>query len=179
MGLPNAVACRLVAGAHQRGIARTDILAVATHIGARSAIEIQVKTATGSGPNTKWHLGRSSLDLDKSGREWFVLVAVPQLPAPARGFVVPRDHLAAAAWIVHVNWLTMPGVPSGRRNAPVEQSRVALSVFESYEDRWDLLDEETHSAPRSLLPPWLSERCSEPRVGPPPGHPWNGSLPVR
>ena len=132
------------------GIARTDILAVATHIEARPAIEIQVKTATGSGPNMNWPLGKNTQDVDRSGREWFVLVAVPRLlPAPARGFVVPRNHLAAAAWIDHMNWLTMPGVPAGTRNAPVEQARVALSVFEAYEDRWDLLDEETRATPAS------------------------------
>jgi len=158
------------------GIARTDILAVATHIETRPAIEIQVKTATGSGRNTNWALGKNTQDLDRSGREWFVLVAVPPLPAPARGFVVPRNHLAAAVWIDHRNWLTMPGVPSGTRNAPLEQARVQLSVFEAYENRWDLLDEETHSTP-ILLPSWLRACCTEPRVGLPPGHPWNGSLP--
>ena len=111
------------------GIARTDILALATHLETRPAIEIQVKNATGSGPNMKWFLGKNTQDVDRSGREWFVLVTVPpRLPAPAHSLVVPRNHLVAAVWIDHMNWLTMPGVPSGTRNASREQASPALSL---------------------------------------------------
>jgi hypothetical protein len=40
-------------------------------------------------------------------------------PAPgAPRFGVPRDHVAAASWIVHTNWRTSPDVPPGKRNAP-------------------------------------------------------------
>jgi hypothetical protein len=68
------------------GIARTDILAVATHVETRPAIEIQGKTATGSGP--KWVLGKNSQDLDRSGREWFVLLAVPHLSFVTRARLI-------------------------------------------------------------------------------------------
>ena len=49
-----------------------------------------------------------------------------------------------------MNWLTEPGIEPGKRNAPVERSRVLLSTFERYEDRWDLLlvDEMATLAPR-------------------------------
>jgi hypothetical protein len=95
--------------------------------------------------------GKNTQDVDRSGREWFVLVTVPpRLPAPAHSFVVPRNHLVAAVWIDHMNWLTMPGVPSGTRNASRKQARVQLSVFQAYEDQWHLLNEETQSTPRPL-----------------------------
>ncbi len=44
-----------------------------------------------------------------SDREWFVLMMLPvNLVTPPRAFVVPRDHVAGAAWIFYTNWLTDP-----------------------------------------------------------------------
>ena len=42
-----------------------------------------------------------------SEHEWFVLVLLPELPLPPRAFVVPRDHVCAATWIRHQDWLTI------------------------------------------------------------------------
>ena len=84
---------------------------------------------------------------------------------------MPRDHVAAA-WISHESWRTDPGAAPGTRNAGVDQAR----VFESYLDRWDLLDEPTHTAP-VLLPEHYRDLALTDRVGLPPEHPWRLAMP--
>ncbi|HEX8094146.1 hypothetical protein [Jatrophihabitans sp.] len=159
------------------GLERTDLLAVGGHLPDRPTIEVQVKTANESGSRTSWPLGDKAQMSAKSDREWFVLAFVPRdLSAPIRGYVIPRDHVAAAAWIVHQDWLTNPTVKPGKRNAPASRSRVNTTVWERYEGRWDLLNQSTSAAP-VLLPGWLRDRSSEPRVGLPPSHPWRAGLP--
>jgi hypothetical protein len=81
------------------GLERTDILAVGTTLEGRPLVEIQVKTATGASEKTSWALNRQAQQLARSPREWFVFVAVPALPGGPLGFVVPRDHVAAATWL--------------------------------------------------------------------------------
>ena len=116
------------------GLARTDVLAVATHLSTRPTIEVQVKTANENPGVTTWLLGEKGEASALSEREWFVLVVVPRQRAQAvRGFVAPRDHVSAATWIVHQQWLTEPGVPAGRRNAPHSRARVRVSVLEGIE----------------------------------------------
>lgn len=75
-----------------------------------------------------------------------------------------------------MNWLTEPGVEPGKRNAPVERSRVYLSTFERYEQRWDLLLVDEAQAP-VLLPRRLRELALDERVGLPNGHSWRTTLP--
>jgi hypothetical protein len=125
------------------GIERTDVLAVATHLQDRPSIELQVKTATLGQGLTSWLLGTKAQSLARSNREWFLFVLLPKPPAPPRGFVVPRNHVVAAAWVVHQNWFTDPSVPPGRRNTPLSRARVNETVWADYEDRWDLLDMST------------------------------------
>jgi hypothetical protein len=158
------------------GIARTDILAVGTHLAHRPTVEIQVKTASEWGSNTRWHLGAAANLIAASEHEWFVLVLLPELPEAPRAFVVPRDHVSAATWIVHRNWLTDPAAPEGKRNAGLSKARIHLAIWEGYEDRWDLLGTLTSKVP-VLLPDWLRWCAEEERVGLPPGHPWNKVLP--
>lgn len=158
------------------GIERTDILAVGTHLPYRPTVEIQVKTATDTGERTSWPLGAVTSLTAASVHEWFVLVLVPKLPLSPRAFVVPRDHVSAATWIVHQNWRTDPAVPPGQRNAGIRQARIQAVIWKGYEDRWDLLGTPTDEVP-VLLPPWLHHRAGEKRVGLPPGHPWNESMP--
>ena len=159
------------------GLERTDILAVNTGPG-RRMVEVQVKTASFGGARTSWLLGEKSVRPAQSDREWYALV---QLAAEPNGlpatYVVPRDHVAAATWIVHQNWLTDPSVPAGKRNAPISRARVDDTVWRLYQDRWDLLAEPADKAP-VLLPSWLKERAGETRVGLPPGHPWLENLPA-
>lgn len=159
------------------GLERTDILAVSAD-DSRQMIEVQVKTATGATDKTSWPLGSKSQLASRTDREWFVLVALPaEVNQAPRSFVVPRDVVAAAAWISHQDWLTSPDAEPGKRNAPVDRARVLLPVWGGYEDRWDLIKRPTSDAP-VLLPPRYRELALDSRVGLPAGHPWLEELPV-
>jgi hypothetical protein len=86
------------------GIARTDILAVGTHLEERPRVEVQVKSATQGGrlESVRWTLGSLIPQLARSDAEWVVLVSIPvDLCQPPVGFVVPRDHAVAGAYIDH------------------------------------------------------------------------------
>lgn len=157
------------------GLERTDILAVRASI-SRVLIEVQVKSASHSvKPN--WRVGTKAQDAAQSAHEWFVMVALAATPwATPRSFVVPRDHLAAAAYIVHQDWLTDPRIVPGRRNTGLDQARLNANDLARYEDRWDLLDKPTTSTP-ILLSPDLRALALDPRVGLPHTHPWAATLP--
>lgn len=160
------------------GLERTDILAVSTGT-ARRLIEVQVKTAMNTAwKYVNWPLGEKSQQPSASEQEYFVLVGIlHDLEVRPRFFVMPRSHVAAAAWITHQHWLTEPGVPAGKRNVPASRSRVHIPIFERYEDRWDLLDVDERSCP-VLLPPEYRDLAQESRVGLPDGHSWRTSLPT-
>ena len=158
------------------GVERTDVLAVNTQLDSRPTVEVQVKTASGDGAATSWILGSKAQLPSKSNREWFVLVVLPSWPRSMRSFVVPRDHVAAAAWVVHMNWLRDPTVPPGTRNVGVERARVRIEIFAAYEDRWDLLRTPTDEV-CVLLPSWIRQRSVEPGIGLPIAHPWREELP--
>ena len=160
------------------GLERTDILAVDPNATPRRMIEVQVKTCTGDGNAANWPLGEKAQQPALSGDEWFVMVALGKNPAtPPRSFIIPRDHVAAAAWIRHMDWLTDPTVPAGTRNSHISTARVQLPFFTGYEDRWDLLSQPTAHAP-VLLPSNFHTLAQDPRVGLPPGHPWHTNLPI-
>ena len=124
------------------GLERTDILAVRS-TETRRMVEIQVKAASAQhrSESTNWPINAKAQQFALSEREWFVFVMLPisgwQAP---RSFVVPRDHVSAAAWIIHKDWRTDPSVAAGKRNAEVDAARVKLATWLGYEDRWDLLD---------------------------------------
>src|SRR5690349_18402063 len=88
------------------GLERTDVLAVEGQE-PRRMVEIQVKTATDRGHRSNWPIGAKAQQFALSEREWFAFVLVPTDSAwrAPRTFVVPRDHVSAAAWIVHQAWL--------------------------------------------------------------------------
>jgi hypothetical protein len=90
--------------------------------------------------------------------------------------VVPRDHVVAATWIQHRAWLTDPDVAPGKRNADISHARLAKDVVSGYMDRWDLLMQPTAVAP-VLLPGEFRKLAGLARIGLPPGHPWNSSMP--
>lgn len=161
------------------GLERTDILAVMTEGSDRRLVEIQVKGARGPRMNAiSWPLGPKSQAPSLHGREYFVMVAVPSdLSQHPRCFVIPRIHVAAAAWISHMDWLTDPHAPAGKRNASVERARVLLAVFASYEDRWDLLEIDQGDSP-VLLPPAYRDLALDERVGLPPDHEWKHTVPA-
>lgn len=161
------------------GLERTDILAVLaegnTH---RRMVEIQVKGARGSNlDRISWPLNAKAQQPSLHEREYFVMVAIPDdCSLPPRNFIIPRSHVAAAAWIQHMDWLTEPNVQSGKRNAPVDRSRVGLETFKNYEDRWDLLLVDEPDVP-VLLPQHFRSLAVQPRVGLPPEHSWRIALP--
>jgi len=162
------------------GIERTDILAAQTDE-SRRMIEVQVKGAQdgGSGRWSKWIVNAKAQQFARTDNEWFALVLLPMkgdLSAP-RTFIVPRDHLSAATWIVHQEWLTDPEAPLGKRNTPLSYARVPAAVFEGYENRWDLLTGSAFEAP-VLLGPQLRNWAQDQRIGLPPEHPWNENLPT-
>jgi hypothetical protein len=160
------------------GLERTDILAVLATGEDRRLVEIQVKSARGQRvEGISWPLGTKSQSRSRGPQEFFVMVAIPNdLTMPPRSFVVPRIHVAAAAWIEHMNWLTQPGIPEGQRNAPVDRARVAMPTFAVYENRWDLLLDAQEAAP-VMLPPSYRTLAQDPRVGLPPEHEWREALP--
>ena len=123
----------------------------------RRLIEVQVKTAMNSGwKYVNWPLGDKSQTPSASEQEYFVMVGVlANMAIAPRFFVLPRAHVAAAAWITHQHWLTEPGIPAGKRNVSASRSRVHVRTFEKYEDRWDLLDIDEHECP-VLLPPSIA-----------------------
>lgn len=160
------------------GIERTDVLAVATHLLERPMIEVQVKTARQAGAKTTWLLGTKAQQVAVSLREWFVLVLIPtQDKVPITGYVVPRNHLNAAAWIVHRSWETDPSAKPGTRNTGLDRARVGQSVWAPYEGRWDLLDLPTDQVP-VLLPSWVKDHSERAEVGLPPQHPWRTTPPT-
>ena len=160
------------------GLERTDILAVRS-TETRRMVEIQVKAANARhrSESTNWPINAKAQQFALSEREWFVFVMLPisgwQAP---RSFVVPRDHVSAAAWISHQDWRTEPSAVAGKRNAEVDAARLTLATWLRYEDRWDLLDNSAFDAP-VLLPHRLRGLALEPRVGLPPNHPWTEHLP--
>lgn len=156
------------------GLEHTDVLGV--HSDSRAMVEVQVKTASFMlRPN--WRLNLKAQQPAVTDREWFVLVALSVRPEIApTSYVVPRDHVAAAAWISHRDWLTDPDVLPGKRNTGFDQARVYATVFGAYRDRWDLLTESTSTAP-VMLPLEYRSLASSERVGLPDGHPWHDSVP--
>ncbi|MET7989253.1 hypothetical protein [Streptomyces sp. NPDC005281] len=157
------------------GLERTDILAVRAD-GTRRMIEVQVKTASPM-PRPNWRCGTKTQLPSLSDREWFVFVALRPMPgqAPA-SYVIPRDHVWAAAWMEHQAWLTEPGVPPGKRNTGFDQARVYAPTWEGYRDAWDLLEQPTLQCPIRLPQAWRAW-ADDPRVGLPPKHPWRDALP--
>jgi hypothetical protein len=155
------------------GLARTDVLGV--HPPTGRMIEVQVKASSPS--STRFMLGAKGCDPAITDREWYVLVALPAVEwESARTYVVPRDHVAAATWIEHQEWLTNPNAAAGKRNTPIAGARVNAWVFARYEQRWDLLDLPTSEVP-VMLPPRFREWGLGDRVGLRPDHPWSSDMP--
>jgi hypothetical protein len=148
------------------GLERTDILAV--HSQTRRMIEVQVKSLRGPG---LWPLGRKGTRPAIADHEWYVMVRLPPPPGEPESYVVPRDHVAAATWIAHMNWLTDPDARPGARNAGIESARLGSDVLGPYRDRWEDLLTPTFDLP-VLLPGWMRATMREQRVGLPSDHPW-------
>jgi hypothetical protein len=135
------------------GLERTDVLAVRANDLDRRMVEIQVKASSGFADYTRWRINEKAQQPALSDREWFALVLMGDtLALSPRAFIIPRDHLAAAAWIQHMAWLTDSSVPKGQRNAPVSAAQIQAWMVKSYKNRWDLMEAPATQAP-VLLPP--------------------------
>jgi hypothetical protein len=158
------------------GIERTDILAVGTHLRSRPTIEIQVKTSTDPAPKSPWFLGKQGPPSARSANEWFVCVLVPSdLEAPLEAFVVPRDHISAAAWIYHHH---KSKAFKQERKTKFNQFTIPKFYLKGYKERWDLLDRRTSEAP-VRLPGFLPDWAKQDSVCLPPDHPWGDELPEK
>ena len=157
------------------GLERADILAV--HADTGVMVEVQVKTASAR-PSANWPLGLKAQEPARSNHEWFVLVVLSSDPTGShRSYIVPRDHVSAATWISHQDWLTAPGVKPGTRNAGLHQARVTEHVFAGYRDDWDQMIHPTDAVPVKL-PTDYRKLAQDPRVGLPPDHHWATDLPI-
>lgn len=151
------------------GLERSDILAVQTSD--RRMIEVQVKTIASG---TSWPLGAKGTVSEAAGtdHEWYVLVRLGDIANRPETFVVPRNHVAAATWIGHMNWRTHPDAPPGKRNAGISAARIGVEVWRGYQDRWNDLGSPTPDA-QVRLPIWMRTVMREERVLLPDGHPWH------
>lgn len=159
------------------GIERTDILAVGTLLEDRPRVEVQVKSATQNGvlESVRWPLGKLVPQFSRSDAEWVVLVSIPvELSEPPVGFVVPRDHVSAGAYIDHKNYVREG---EGSRQLNMERSHPGHHVFAGYRARWDLLERPATECP-VLLPPGFEELACDEEIGVPTGHPWIQGMPA-
>jgi hypothetical protein len=139
-------------------------------------IEVQVKSAS-PGARLSFFVGGKGCDPARTDQEWYVLVGLPKIAwGAARAFVVPRDHMAAATWIRHMEWQTNPTVPPGTRNTQINAARLDDWVFARYEQRWELLEQPASEAP-IMLPPRFREWALGDRVGLRDDHPWKSEMP--
>jgi hypothetical protein len=99
------------------GLERTDIVAVQTEGPGRQTIEVQVKSIRWMDARGRWQLGVKSQQPALSQHEWYALVMLdPGAPTAApRTFIVPRDHVAAAASPPTREWACRRGT-LGRKN---------------------------------------------------------------
>jgi hypothetical protein len=166
-----------VAALTREGVSHADVLAVYGQA-PRRMIELQVKTISWNRV-PKWPMGGRWMAPAASEGDWyvFVLLGGNERERP-RCFVVPRDHATAGAYVGHETWRTDPSVPPGKRNTPVLRVRAGLDLWESYEERWDLLHDGTSSVP-VLLPGWVRANIDQPRIAfPPDWHPWSRGIPA-
>ena len=147
-----------------RGVEKTDILA--QHSTEGLMVAIQVKTAS-AGYNLR--LGVKNEAPARDWNEWFVFVALGEVAARPRFFIVPTNVVAAFLYVKHRVWLE----GTKRDGSPRKDSAIrALSLGElaPYEGEWASLLKRADKAPIHL-PDDVWERGTS-DIGWPPGHPW-------
>lgn len=151
------------------GLKRTDVLAV-DEVG--KVIQVQVKTST-TRPQPNWQVGQIARGREA---EWYVLVGLGDTVTARPSFwVVPRDHLRAAAWIGHHHWRYDPVVRPGKRSTSIDRARVQADDVASYHEAWELL---TRTDVPMLLGRSKREQSEASWVPPlPEGTPWRELYP--
>jgi hypothetical protein len=99
--------------------------------------------------------------------EWIVLVKLHKLGSRPSFFVVPHNHVAAAAYAQHRRWLATPG-RAGQPHRDNPRRTLRAHQLLNYEDEWDLL-----LRPTSAVPNMLGDDYAEciAQWGVPSGHP--------
>jgi hypothetical protein len=139
----------------------TDVLAQYREMGI--LVAIQTKTAS---LGNKFMVNVGIERPSSADNEWVVLVKLHELGSRPSFFVVPHDHVAAAAYAQHRRWLATPGV-GGREHRDNPRRMLIAKQFLDYEDRWDLLLRPTSEVP-NLLGADYAECIAQ--MGVPPGH---------
>lgn len=140
----------------------TDVLAQYREKGI--LVAIQTKTAS---LGNQFMVNASMERPSSANNEWVVLVKLHELGSRPSFFIVPHDHVAAAAYAQHKRWLGTPG-RGGRQHRDNPRRMLIAKQFLDYEDRWDLLLRHTSEVP-NLLGADYSECIA--LWGVPPGHP--------
>jgi hypothetical protein len=140
----------------------TDVLAQYREKGI--LVAIQTKTAS---LGNQFMVNASIERPSSANNEWVVLVKLHALGSRPSFFVVPHNHVAAAAYAQHMRWLKTPGV-GGRPHVDNPRRMLKANEFLAYEDRWDLLLRPTSDVP-NLLGADYAECIA--LWGVPPGHP--------
>lgn len=145
---------------------RTDLVAQEMGPSAR-LIAVQCKAANAGG---SFQVGlRGELPSPPGSNEWYVFIELFEPDRRPSFYVVPRNVVAAFAWVGHRAWLTgtrRDGSP--RRNGSMRS--IQAHEFAAYREQWDLLDAPADEAPY-MLPEWFFGWLDDPRVGLPDEHP--------
>jgi hypothetical protein len=122
----------------------TDVLAQYRERGI--LVAIQTKTAS---LNNEFMLNAGIEKPSFAENEWVVLVKLHGLVARPSFFVIPHNHVAAAAYARHKRSMPTPG----RGGEPRRDTKIRMLIakqFAGYEDRWDLLLQPTSEVPNLL-----------------------------
>ena len=140
----------------------TDVLAQYREKGI--LVAIQTKTAS---LGNQFMVNATMERPSSANNEWVVLVKLHEMRTRASFFIVPHNHVAAAAYAQHRRWLATPG-RDGQQHRDTPRRMLIAKQFLGYEDRWDLLLQPTSEAP-NLLGADYADCVSH--WGVPPGHP--------
>lgn len=122
----------------------TDVLAQFRETG--TLVAIQTKTASFGNP-FMMNLGIERVS--SADNEWVVLVKLHQPLTRPSFFVVPHNHVAAAAYAQHRRWLKTPG-RAGQPHRDNPRRTLRAHQLLAYEDKWDLLLRPTSAVPNLL-----------------------------
>lgn len=140
----------------------TDVLA--QHVDTGTLIAIQTKTSTDSDSFMLNIKDETPTEKDDS---WYVLVRLRGLDQRPDFYVMPRNHVAAACFVGHRNWLSKPG-RGGKERRDNPMRGIHQSEIQPYREQWEWLWQPTSSV-EYQLPDWFARHVVT--FGLPAGHP--------